>query len=89
MIDYIHELYQHALMSGRLVFEDDPGYRDALSRFGQQYELIWQAGDHRQCEQLYSLWFDLAYFSGRAAFSQGAHLGMGLMGWSGTGLSGL
>ena len=83
MIDYIHELYQHALMSGRLVFED------ALSRFGQQYELIWQAGDHRQCEQLYSLCFDLAYFSGRAAFSQGAHLGMGLMGWSGTGLSGL
>lgn len=85
---YIHELFQFELESGRLDFENDPDYRDALSQFDRQYELIWQAGDHKQCEQLYSFCFELAHFSAQAAFSHSMRLGMALMCQGIAGLSG-
>lgn len=89
MNSYINELYKFELESGRLDFEDDPGYRDVLSRFSQQYQAVWQAGDHGQCEQLYSSCFDLAHFSSRAAFCRGMCLGIGLICRGIGGLSGL
>ncbi len=89
MLNYIHELYQHELESKRLAFESDPGYRDALAKLNQRYEAIWDTGDHKLCEALYSSCFDLVHFSSRSAFYHGMRLGMALICWGGGGLSGL
>lgn len=89
MIDYIRELYRLELESGRLSFENDPGYRSTLSQLNQQYEAVWETGDHKLCEQLYSSCFELADDSARTAFCRGMCLGMGLMCCGLRGLSGL
>ncbi len=89
MTDYIHSLYIHELESGRLDFTSDPGYRKAINQFSPQYDTVYQAGDHRQCELLWSCCFDLVHYSSRAAFYHGMRLGMGLIGWGAAGLSGL
>ena len=89
MTNYINELYLHELESGRLTLESDPDYRDTLAKLNKQYEAVWQTGDHNLCEELYSSCFDLVHFSSLSAYFHGMRLGMALICWGGTGLSGL
>ena len=88
MLNYINSLYELELESGRLDFESDLGYREALRCFSVQYEDIYLAGDPKLCEALFSSCFDLEYYVSRAAFSYGLRLGIALSRWGG-GLSAL